>query len=83
MLKEYIIFGKKYKLISTINTPEYNHYNAIIIDILPNIKNLKCNSNYLYDGLKNENSIVEIKNLKDCLEKVNPYIGIYFNIDNN
>ena len=84
LLSPKIIFNNKFKLIAVINTPTYNHYNSVIIELSEKYKNLKLNKDYLYDDFSNNNNeIINIKNLKNTLDLINPYIGLYAKVKYN
>lgn len=82
IFEEKLIFKKKYDLIGIINTPKYDHYNVIIINLLPDFKNLKPLKNYIYDGMTQYHDIRFIEDLKNNLMDINQYIAIYV-LNNN
>ena len=77
LLTEKELFGYKYQLIGTINTPQDDHYNGIILNLKFKYKSLILNKNYLHDGRKNNNNIIEFEDVEKTLEANNPLIGIY------
>ena len=77
LLTDKDILGIKYSLIGTINTPQIDHYNALILNLKTNYKSLELNKNYAHDGLKNNHRICEVNNICKFLEMNNPLIGIY------
>ena len=77
MYNEQFIFGLHYKLIGIINTPSIHHYNDIIINLAFKYKNLDLNKSYIYDGLKNNNEIIYVDDLKSALMLNNSFIGVY------
>ena len=77
MSKNQKLFGFEFKLIGIICTPQYDHYNGIILGILNNIKKLVSGSNYFNDGRIQNSKIILIENLSQCILDNNPYIGVY------
>ena len=71
------LFRFEFKLIGIICTPQYDHYNGIILGILNNIKKLVSGSNYFNDGRIQNSKIIQIENLSQCILDNNPYIGVY------
>ena len=77
LYNEHIIFGLHYLFIDINHTLNIYYYNGIIINLGFKYKNLDSNKNYIYDGLKNNNEIRCVDDLKSVLRINNPYIEVY------
>ena len=76
-----MIFGSEYKLIGIICTPEYDHYNTVIVGLLKKIKKLQAGKDYYNDGRKENSKITAIDILSDCIINNNPYVALYTKIN--
>ena len=76
-----IVYKDEYKLVVIVNTPTYDHYTGLIIDLYENILQLKKGFNYYYDDFTDDYLIKAVNDYKSLLYEVNPYIALYVKIN--